>query len=200
MPHSALVWPPGIWAGEAQTPYQNVNPCSNDIVNPNECYSNWLMGNSRPVLKGVRSKQSHLPSGQVFLRVPCLLPIGACSYSVLWSNTWKPSKITAADNNHYDTWSDMLSGPIIIDKKYTDTLDVCLHGMLFKFTLETGCLTKLWGEWIWCDFVVVRVEANCIFSIFLNSHQELLWFIVIYCFSISHTVKYVLILWHIITG
>lgn len=85
VPYSALVWPPGIWAGEAQTLHQNVNPCSNDIVNPNECYSNWLMGNSHPVLKGARSKQSHLPGRQVFLTGSWLLPIGASSYSALWS-------------------------------------------------------------------------------------------------------------------
>lgn len=48
MPHSALAWPPGIQAEEAQTIYHNVKACSNDFVNPNECYSNWLMGNSPP--------------------------------------------------------------------------------------------------------------------------------------------------------
>lgn len=51
--------------GGTDSSQQNVAPCSNDIVNPNECYSNWLMGNSQPVLRGDTSRQSHLPSGQV---------------------------------------------------------------------------------------------------------------------------------------
>lgn len=103
------LWPPGIRAAETQTLQQNVNPCSNDIVNPNECYSNWLMGNLDPALKGARSEQSHLSNGQhVFLARLWLLHIGANSYSVLLSYTWKPSKITTSDINHYDIWSVML--------------------------------------------------------------------------------------------
>lgn len=82
------LWPPGIQAAETQTLQQNVNPCSNDIVNPNECYSNWLMGNSRPALKGARSEQSHLPNGRrMFLARLWLLSIGASSYSVFSDHT-----------------------------------------------------------------------------------------------------------------
>lgn len=63
MPQSALAQPPGIRGGEAQTLYENVNPCSNDIVAPSECYSNWLLGNSHAAPKGDGSKEAHLPSG-----------------------------------------------------------------------------------------------------------------------------------------
>lgn len=87
--YSALVWPPGTCASGAQTLYPNVNPCLNDIVNLNECYSDWPMGNSHPVLEGEGAKQTHLPCGEVWSA-----PIGAISYSALWSCTWKPSKIT----------------------------------------------------------------------------------------------------------
>lgn len=76
--HSALVRPPGICASGVQTLYPNVKPCLNDIVNLNECYSNWLMGKSHPVLEGERSKRTHLPCGEVWLA-----PIGAISYSAL---------------------------------------------------------------------------------------------------------------------
>lgn len=59
--------PPGDsrQGGGTDSSQQNVTPCSNDIVNPNECYSNWLMGNSQAVLRGDTSRQPHLPSGQV---------------------------------------------------------------------------------------------------------------------------------------
>lgn len=48
---------------------ESVTPRSNDIVYPNECYSNWLMGNLQRVL-GEEAKEGgllHLPSGQVLL-------------------------------------------------------------------------------------------------------------------------------------
>lgn len=75
VPHSALAQPPGIRGGEAQTLYENVNPCSDDIVAPSECYSNWLLGNSHAAPKGDGSKQAHLPSGRVCAAGP---------WSLLW--------------------------------------------------------------------------------------------------------------------
>lgn len=44
---SALAWPPGIGASGVQMLPPNVNPCLNDIVNLDGCYSNWLTGGSR---------------------------------------------------------------------------------------------------------------------------------------------------------
>lgn len=58
-------WPPGIGASGVQMLHPNVNPCLNDIVNLDECYSNWLTGGSPPpALEGERPKQTHLPRGR----------------------------------------------------------------------------------------------------------------------------------------
>lgn len=81
--HPALPQPPGTWAGVVQALYQNVSPCSNDIVAPSEYYSNWLMGNSHIVPKGTRSKQSHLRGRQEFLTEPSF---SACGCWFLFSN------------------------------------------------------------------------------------------------------------------
>lgn len=132
MPCSALVWPLGIW-GEAQTLYQNVNSCSNDILNHNECYSNWLMGNSHPIHKGERSKQYPLiSSAQVFLTGPWFLPIVDRSHSV-FSVIIHMYNLTNRYNNYCTVWSEMQSGCIICDlTKGTDILDISLIGLQLK--------------------------------------------------------------------